>query len=154
HRHSEREERKGQGDRVSTEAGAQPDFAALLRSREYLRLLLLAAALGLPISAIAYGFLTLVHYGQEWVFTDLPHGLGYSTVPTWWPFLPLVVAGVIVGAVIRYAPGEGGHRPALGFKAGLTKPRELPGVAIASIVGLSLGVVLGPESPLIAIGGG
>ena len=32
--------------------------------------------------------------------------------------------------------------------------RELPGVIIASLTTLSLGVVLGPEAPLIAIGGG
>ena len=33
-------------------------------------------------------------------------------------------------------------------------PIELPGIVIASFATLSLGVVLGPEAPLIAIGSG
>ena len=49
-----------------------------------------------------------------------------------------------------------GHIPAEGFKTGGGAPTasELPGVAIAALATLSLGVVLGPEAPLIAIGGG
>jgi H+/Cl- antiporter ClcA len=108
-----------------------------------------------PISAVAYGFLTLVHFLQEWVFDDLPHGLGFSEVPAWWPLPVLGLAGVLVGLVIRYLPGGGGHSPAHGFQAGgLPDPRHLPGVVVAAVVGLGLGVVLGPEAPLIAMGGG
>ena len=54
---------------------------ALLRSRSYLRLLILAAILGVPISAVAYGFLALVSYLQKEIFTHLPQGLGFSTEP-------------------------------------------------------------------------
>jgi hypothetical protein len=52
--------------------------------------------------------------------------------------------------------GNGGHSPAFGFKAGGGPPirRELPGIALAALTTLSLGAVLGPEAPLIAIGGG
>ena len=32
--------------------------------------------------------------------------------------------------------------------------RELPGIALAALATLSLGAVVGPEAPLIAIGGG
>ena len=54
-----------------------------------------------------------------------------------------------------YLPGTGGHKPAEGFKAGgPVAPIELPGIIIASFATLSLGVVLGPEAPLIAIGSG
>jgi hypothetical protein len=52
------------------------DPAAILRSRGYAGLLLLAALLGVPISAAAYGFLALVGALQDWVFTDLPQGAG------------------------------------------------------------------------------
>ena len=62
-----------------------PDPVALLRSRNYLRLLVLAAILGVPISAVAYGFLALVSYLQKEIFTYLPHGLGFTTEPVWWP---------------------------------------------------------------------
>ena len=50
------------------------DPRALLRSRAYLRLLIIAAALGVPVSAAAYGFLALVGYLQPEIFTHLPHG--------------------------------------------------------------------------------
>jgi H+/Cl- antiporter ClcA len=133
-----------------------PDPLALLRSRSYLALLVLAAILGVPISAVAYGFLALVTKMQTWIFTDLPSGLGFHGEPLWWPIPPLVLAGVLVALTIRYLPGTGGRSPADGFKAGEGPPLpiELPGVALAALATLSLGVVLGPEAPLIALGGG
>ena len=90
-----------------------PDPVALLRSRSYLMLLVLAAILGVPISAAAYGFLALVSYLQKEIFTHLPHGLGFSTEPVWWPLPALAVGGVLAGLAIRYLPGRGGpHRQA------------------------------------------
>jgi H+/Cl- antiporter ClcA len=131
------------------------DSAALLRSRSYLGLLALGAIIGLPVSAAAYFFLALVDKLQTWVFTDLPSGLGFHGAPLWWPALPLLLAGILVGPTIRYLPGRGGHSPADGFKAGSApRPAELPGIVLAALATLSLGVVLGPEAPLIALGGG
>jgi len=51
-----------------------PDPLALLRSRSYLALLVLAAIIGVPVSAVAYFFLALVGKMQGWIFTDLPVG--------------------------------------------------------------------------------
>src|SRR6478752_10135093 len=131
------------------------DPFAMLRSRSYVMLLVFAAVLGVPIAAAALAFLQLVSHMQTWVFTDLPSGLGFDTVPTWWPIVPLVVAGFLVGAIIRYLPGRGGHSPADGFHAGAPPaPIELPGVLFAALVSLGLGAVIGPEAPLIALGGG
>jgi chloride channel protein, CIC family len=132
------------------------DPLALLRSRSYLALLVLAAIIGVPVSAAAYFFLALVSKLQGWIFTDLPKGLGFHGEPLWWPIPPLLAAGVLVSLTIRYLPGKGGHSPADGFKAGegAPTPIELPGIALAAFATLSLGVVLGPEAPLIAIGGG
>jgi H+/Cl- antiporter ClcA len=132
-----------------------PDPAAILRSRRYVGLLVLAAILGVPISAAAYGFLALVAGLQEWLFSDLPEALGLGGAPWWWPLPLLALAGVLVGLTIRYLPGRGGHSPADGFKAGgVPSPIEVPGIAIAALVTLSLGAVLGPEAPLIALGAG
>jgi H+/Cl- antiporter ClcA len=132
------------------------DPLALLRSRSYVALLVLAAIIGVPVSAAAYFFLALVSKMQGWIFTDLPKGLGFHAEPLWWPVLPLALAGVLVAATIRYLPGQGGHSPADGFKAGEGPPApvELPGVVLAAFATLSLGVVLGPEAPMIALGGG
>ncbi len=131
------------------------DPFAVLRTRKYAALLVLAAVLGVVISTGAYWYLKLITDMQGWVFTDLPKGLGFNGAPPWWPLLPLAVAGVIVGLTIRYLPGRGGHSPADGFKAGgVALPAELPGIFLAALAGLSLGAVVGPEAPLIALGGG
>jgi H+/Cl- antiporter ClcA len=133
----------------------QPDPFALLRSRAYVRLLVLAALIGIPISAAAYGFLKLVAWLQETLFTDLPDALGFDAPPTWWPLPLLALSGVLVALAIRHLPGTGGHSPADGFKAaGALPPAELPGVLLAALATLSFGVVLGPEAPLILMGSG
>ncbi len=132
------------------------DPLALLRSKSYVALLVLAAIIGVPVSAAAYFFLALISKMQGWIFTDLPKGLGFHAEPLWWPILPLALAGLLVAATIRYLPGKGGHSPADGFKvgAGPPSPVELPGILLAALATLSLGVVLGPEAPMIALGGG
>jgi H+/Cl- antiporter ClcA len=137
-------------------ATALPDPVALLRSKSYMALLILAAIVGVPVSAAAYFFLALVSKLQSWIFTDLPKDLGFHSEPLWWPILPLVLAGVLVALTIRFLPGTGGHSPADGFKMGGGPPPAitLPGIVLAAFATLSLGVVLGPEGPLIALGGG
>jgi H+/Cl- antiporter ClcA len=141
---------------MTTPSATKPaDPLALLRDRRYIALLVLAAILGVPIAAGAYGFLKLVDYLQNEIFTHLPSGLGFHGEPLWWPLLPLALAGVLVALVIRYLPGKGGHSPADGFQArGAPTPAELPGVLLAALATLALGPVLGPEAPLIALGGG
>jgi H+/Cl- antiporter ClcA len=132
------------------------DPVAVIRSKRYLGALVLAAVLGIPISAIAYGFLALVAAMQRFLFTDLPNQMLGSTAPAWWPLPWLVLCGLLVGLIIRYLPGNGGHSPAFGFQTGggPATARELPGIALAALATLGLGAVLGPEAPLIAIGGG
>ncbi|MBF9069109.1 chloride channel protein [Streptacidiphilus fuscans] len=131
------------------------DPLRLVRSRGYLMVLLIAAVLGVPISAAAFGFLALVNELQSLTYTDLPKALGFHGTPNWWPIPLLAVAGLLVGPIVRYLPGNGGHEPAKGFVAsGPTPTAELPGVALAAVVSLSLGAVVGPEAPLIAIGSG
>jgi H+/Cl- antiporter ClcA len=115
-----------------------------------------AAVLGVPIAAVAWAFLAAVELLQDWVYEDLPEALGLTPLPWWWPAPWLLLAGVLVGAVIRFFPGRGGHTPILRFSTsgGPTDPATLPGIALAAIVGLAAGIVLGPEAPLIALGGG
>ena len=76
--------------------------------------------------------------------------------PAWWPVPFLVLCGLLTGLTIRHLPGNGGHSPAFGFVTGGGPPvdRELPAIVLASFTTLALGAVLGPEAPLIAIGGG
>lgn len=132
-----------------------PDPAELLRSKGYVALVVLGAIAGVPVAAAAYFFLKLVSEIQKYVYSTLPSELGFGSVPTWWPLPLLALGGVLVGLSIRYLHGTAGHKPAEGFKAGgPVAPIDLPGIALAALATLSLGAVLGPEAPLIAIGSG
>ena len=132
------------------------DPAVVIRSKPYIAALVLAALLGVPISAIAYGFLALVAAVQRYVFDGLPNQVLGGPAPAWWPLPWLVLCGLLTALTIRYLPGTGGHSPAFGFKTGGGPPngRELVSIILAALTTLSLGAVLGPEAPLIAIGGG
>jgi H+/Cl- antiporter ClcA len=126
-----------------------------MRSRRYAGLLVFAAALGVVVSAAAYGYLWLVGKVQHWAFTTIPKDVGFSTTPTWWPFPALFVSGVLVALTIRYLPGTGGESPLRGFKpGGAPAPELLPGILLAALATLALGAVVGPEMPLIALGAG
>jgi H+/Cl- antiporter ClcA len=143
-----------QGAPATSPAALDP--AVVIRSRPYLMALVLAAVLGIPISAIAYGFLALVSKSQSYLFVDLPNDLFTGQAPAWWPIPIVALCGVLTALTIRFLPGNGGHSPAFGFQTGGGPPvdRELPGIILAALLTLSLGAVLGPEAPLIAIGGG
>jgi H+/Cl- antiporter ClcA len=132
------------------------DPIMLLRSPEYLRLLAIAAVLGVPISAVAYWYLVLTGALGDWLYTGMPGLLDLDPVPAWWPLPLLGVAGLMVGLVVRFVPGRGGESPLDGFHPGGGAPAPLPlvGIAAASVASLGFGAVVGPEAPLIAIGGG
>jgi H+/Cl- antiporter ClcA len=141
--------------RGRTQLSTPANAVTLLRSRAYLLLLVVAAVLGVPISAVAWAFLAVVSKLQHWLFTSLPDDLGFNSAPVWWPFPLLAAGGILVVLSITYLPGTGGHSPADGLKTGGVFPaRELPGIALAALATLAFGAVLGPEAPLIALGGG
>jgi H+/Cl- antiporter ClcA len=140
---------------VGEASTAPPNPFAIVRGRGYIVILLITAVLGVPISAMAFGFLALVSELQSLTYTDLPRSLGFHGTPDWWPVPLLAVAGLVVGATVRYLPGGGGHKPAEGLNtSGAPSVAAIPGIALAAIATLSLGAVLGPEAPLIALGGG
>ena len=131
------------------------DPRAVIRSRGYIRFLVLSAAVGLVASLVAWCFLTLTPWIQEVVFEDLPDLLGFDTPPRWWPIPILAVAGLVTALAITRLPGRGGSIPAEGFGSGPpTRYIDLPGVILAGLATLGLGLVLGPSSPVIAIGAG
>lgn len=141
-------------ERAASPPGIDP--LAVIRSGPYIAALALAAVLGVPISIMAYGFLATVAAVQRFLFVGLPNQVLRGPAPAWWPVPWLALCGLLTALTIRYLPGTGGHSPAFGFTAGGGPPggRELPGIVLAALATLSLGAVLGPEAPLIAIGGG
>ena len=131
-------------------AAAAGDNAALLRSKQYRGLLVVAAMLGVLVSAASWAFLELVHVIQEAVYERIPSGLGFDEIPWWWPLPVLTIAGAVTAFAVMRLPGTGGHVPYAGIKAGASDPIELPGILLAALATLGLGLVLGPEGPLIA----
>ncbi|MGW2115889.1 chloride channel protein [Streptomyces zhihengii] len=132
-----------------------PEASALRRtlfSRGYARLLLLSVLLGVPVSLACFFFVGFQHELQHWVWETLPEAAGYDRAPWWWPLPALTLAGLIAAPIITRTPGAGGHIPAHGLGGPPIGPKQLPGVALCALATLPLGVVLGPEAPLMAVG--
>lgn len=130
------------------------DYRAVMRSAAYRKLLVLSAGVGIAASLVAWSLLTLVPVIQDAVFLDLPDALGYAAPPWWWPLPVLLLAGLVTAVAITRLPGGGGSIPADGLSAGITPPSAVPGIALAALATLGLGLVLGPSSPVIALGMG
>ena len=129
---------------------------ATIGSKAYVGLLVVVAAIGVLVSIAAWGFLEGVFQLQQELYVHLPHAVGYPHgPPTWWPLPVLAVGSLLVALAIARLPGNGGHIPAKGLSAsGPSGPKVLPGIILAGAATLASGLVLGPEAPLIAIGGG
>jgi H+/Cl- antiporter ClcA len=130
------------------------DAKSIIREQQFRRLLILSAAVGLIVSVAAWAFLTLVPWIQDLLFIDLPGFVGFSDRPWWWPIPVLAVAGVLASLAILKLPGRGGGIPADGLSAGIPDPVTLPGILLAALATLGFGLVLGPSSPVIALGTG
>jgi H+/Cl- antiporter ClcA len=135
-------------------AGAMPDPDAILRSKNFIVVLVLAAVVGVVVSFVSWAFLEIVHYTQRWLFTDIPDHFGWDSIPSWWYLLVLGIAGLPAALAIARLPGSGGHVPAKGLQMGGAQPSFIPGVVLAAWASIGFGLVLGPEAPLIALGAG
>ena len=120
-------------------------------STAYVRTLVLAAFLGVPVAFAAVLFQTAIHDVIHLVWEVIPDELGWSE-PAWW-YVVLVpgLAGLLVAGAVRL-PGHGGHSPLEGLGADPIPPIVLASILPAALATLGLGLVLGPEAPLIALG--
>jgi H+/Cl- antiporter ClcA len=120
-------------------------------ARAYVRTLVLAGLLGVPVAFGAVLFQTAIHDLIHLVWEVIPEELGWSE-PSWW-YVVLVpgLAGLLVAAALRL-PGHGGHSPLDGLGADPIPPIALGSILPAALVTLGFGLVLGPEAPLIALG--
>ncbi len=122
-----------------------------MSQKAYLRSLLFAALLGIPVAFAAVLFQTALHDLIELVWHDIPDGFDWDEPPVWYVLLVPGLAGLLVAAVLRL-PGHGGHTPLEGLGLVAIKPIELVSILPAALISLSFGIVLGPEAPLLALG--
>ena len=140
-------------DEATPPAPSPPSPKDLVKSKQYIALLVMGALVGIPVAIVAYYYLKLIGKGQNYFFSTFPNELGFHGAPVWWPIPILALCGLVVGLTLRYLPGTGGHNPAEGFAiGGQFTPKDLPSVVVASLATLILGGVLGPEMPLVVIG--
>jgi H+/Cl- antiporter ClcA len=141
---------------LTDEQLTQDQVDNLVESKSFAVLLLVAAIVGLVVSLGSWAFLELTTQMQTWAFVDAPRALGFADgQPVWWPVPILFIAGLIVAFAIMRLPGQGGHVPAHGLSSGGTPLlANLPGILLAAVASIGLGLVLGPEAPLLALGGG
>jgi H+/Cl- antiporter ClcA len=121
------------------------------RAVTYLRTLVFAALLGFPVAVAAVIFQTLIHDAIHLVWEVVPDWFDWSEPPSWYVVLATGLAGVLVAGAIRL-PGHGGHSPLEGLGMEPLAPRDLVSILPAALATLGLGIVLGPEAPLIALG--
>jgi H+/Cl- antiporter ClcA len=117
----------------------------------YLRTLVFAALLGVPVAFAAVLFQTAIHDLIHLVWDVIPDELGWSEPSWWYVILVPALGGLLVAAAVRL-PGHGGHSPLEGLGAEPIAPIELASILPAALATLGLGLVLGPEAPLIALG--
>src|SRR4051794_22555217 len=76
------------------------DAAAGISPKEFLRLVGIGAAIGIPAALVAAGFLALVNVAEDWLWKDLPDALGQSE-PPWYLVMGLPVVGAVIVLVAR-----------------------------------------------------
>jgi H+/Cl- antiporter ClcA len=121
------------------------------RAWTYLRTLVYAALLGIPVAVAAVLFQTALHDVIHLVWEVVPHWLDWTEPPAWYVVLVPGVAGVLVALALRL-PGHGGHSPLEGLGLGAVEPAHLGSILLAALATIGLGLVLGPEAPLMALG--
>lgn len=111
-----------------------------------------ALLIGIGCSLILLALSWISERLQDWLWDVLPDSLGLSGTSAGWTLTVLTAAGLAVGLIVWKFPGHTGPDPAT---RGLVDPPLplwiLPGIALATVVGLAGGVSLGPENPITTI---
>jgi len=132
--------------------GAGPTGEFHVPVRQLLSLTVPALVVGIGCALTLWGLSALAKALQHLLWDDLSGVFGLTKDSRLWIAVMLLLTAVLVGLVVRYAPGHAGPDPAT---TGLVeKPlalRTLPGLAVALVLMLAGGVSLGPENPIMAI---
>ncbi|MBB2320463.1 ion channel protein [Escherichia sp. 93.1518] len=122
------------------------------RARTMLLLSLPALAIGIASSLILIVVMKIASVLQNLLWQRLPGSLGIAQDSPLWIIGILTLTGIAVGLVIRFSQGHAGPDPASEPLIGApVSPSALPGLIVALILGLTGGVSLGPEHPIMTV---
>ncbi|MGH3128836.1 MAG: chloride channel protein, partial [Gaiellaceae bacterium] len=96
-------------------------------AKAYVRTLVFAALLGVPVAFAAVLFQTAIHDVIHLVWDVIPEELGWSEPAWWYVILVPGLAGLLVAAAVRL-PGHGGHSPLEGLGAEPIAPIALTSI--------------------------
>ena len=120
--------------------------------RQLLRLTIPALVVGIGCALTLWGLSALASALEHLLWTDLSGVFGLTSDSRLWIAAMLVLTAVLVGLVVRFAPGHAGPDPATtGLVESPLRASVLPGLAVALVLMLAGGVSLGPENPVTAI---
>jgi H+/Cl- antiporter ClcA len=120
-----------------------------IQPRPYLKLLLLAAVLGLIGAMITFIFVVVVKTGQVLIWEQAAQAVGLSTPA--FTLLICTIGGLIVGVLVKIFGDHSGIFAEMMAEFGQTgrfNYRHAPGMVITALVSLIAGGSLGPEAPL------
>ena len=119
--------------RAADGAGDRSPAAPRAELRPWLILVLLAAAFAVPAAVVAGLFLVVVRVLTDLAWTRLPEALSFPA-PAVLLAVP-ILGSLVVGLIVRYAPGRGGPDPAAETVAADTgdgRPPSAPGATGSS----------------------
>ncbi|MBO9553468.1 ion channel protein [Cellulomonas sp.] len=129
-----------------------PDTDFRVPVRRLLALTVPSAVVGVVCSVTLVGLSALAGVIEGWLWDDLSGVFGLSRDDPVWIVVILTLTGLLVGLVVRFAPGHAGPDPATaGLVEAPLKIGVVPGLALAMVLMLAGGVSLGPENPIMGI---
>lgn len=120
-----------------------------IQPRPYLKLLVLAALLGVISAVITFIFLVVVHAGQKVIWEQAAQAVGVSA-----PVFTLLICtlgGLLVGVLVKIFGDHSGIFAEMMAEFGTTgrfNYHHAPGIVITALASLISGGSLGPEAPL------
>jgi H+/Cl- antiporter ClcA len=133
------------------EQGTESPPGGMPSPKEYARILLVAAVLGLPAAALGAILMSVIHGLTTLMWTTIPDAFNWTSPAGWYVVVIPALGGLLVAGVLRL-PGHGGESPAAGFSLEPLSPLHAASALLAAIISLGFGSVLGPEAPLIVVG--
>ena len=136
----------------ATEAPETPDGTGRSDPKLLLKLAIPAIIIGIGSALVLAGLDLVSKWVDDFFWDVVPGWAGVSGDAPLWIIGVLTLAGLLTGLIVRFMPGHGGEDPAT--ESLFPSPMAMaavPGVALAAIITLSMGVSLGPEGPTLAI---